>query len=148
MNKVLITFLLGILVPFAASAKYVDPDEKKVQMKREARERQLIKQCKVKNYACTSYAIDKSFYEFPSVRGSKAYIEKNYGNLTKDQAKEKLKELKALYAQVSDDESNPDKWYGKIDTQSLDIEARYIARKYFGMNGYGIEQADVILKMY
>lgn len=148
MTKFIALLLCGLVFPLAATAKYVDPDEKIAQQKREARKQQLIKQCKVKNYACKSNAIDKAHYEIPPVRGQDEYIKKHYGNLTKAQAKEKLKELKVLYKQVQDDESNPDDWYGKIDTQSLDWEAKYIARKYFGMNGYGIEQVDIILKMY
>lgn len=148
MTKFIALLLCGLLFPLAAAAKYVDPDEKIVQQKREARKLQLIKQCKVKNFDCKMTAIKKARYEFPSVRGSEVYIKKHYGNLTKTQAKEKLKELKALYKQVQDDESNPDDWYGKIDTKSLDWEAKYIAGKYFGMHGYGIEQVDIILKMY
>lgn len=148
MTKFIVLLLCGLLFPLAASAKYVDPDEKIVQEKREVRKQQLIKQCKIKNYACKSNAIDKSHYEFPPVRGQEGYIKKHYGYLTKSQAKEKLKELKVLYKQVQDDERNPDNWYGKIDTKSLDWEAHYIAGKYFGMHGYGIEQVDIILKMY
>ncbi|EKI2475204.1 hypothetical protein PDT03_004523 [Salmonella enterica] len=148
MNKFIALLLCGLLLPLVATAKYVDPDEKIVQQKREERKQQLIKQCKVKNFDCKMTAIKKARYEFPSVRGSDNYIKKHYSNLTKSQAKEKLRELKALYKQVEDDESNPDDWYGKIDTKSLDWEAKYLARKYFGMNGYGIEQVDIILKMY
>ncbi|ENY1827854.1 hypothetical protein ACFVMS_004464 [Salmonella enterica] len=148
MNKFIVLMFCGVLFPLAAVAKYVDPDEKIVQKKRELRVSELIKKCKVKNFDCKMTAIKKAKYEYPSVRGSKEYIEKHYSNLTKSQAKEKLKELKVLYKQVEDDESNPDDWYGKIDTQSLDWEAKYIAGKYFGMHGYGIEQVDIILKMY
>ncbi|EGD1138998.1 hypothetical protein IAV22_004422 [Salmonella enterica] len=148
MNKFIALLLCGVLFPLAASAKYVDPDEKIAQQKREARKQQLIKQCKVKNYVCKSNAIDKAHYEFPPVRGQDEYIEKHYGNLTKAQAKEKLRELKALYKQVDDDDSNPDNWHGKIKPIQLDSEAHYIAKKYFGSTGYGIEQVDVILKMH
>lgn len=148
MTKLIALFLCGLLFPLAVTAKYVDPDEKVAQQKREARKQQLIKQCKVKNYACKSDAIDKAHYEFPPVRGQDDYIKKHYGNLTKSQAKEKLRELKALYKQVEDDEYNPDNWHGKLKPIQLDAEAQYIAKKYFGMNGYGIEQVDIILKMY
>lgn len=148
MTKLIALLLCGLVFPLAATAKYVDPDEKIAQQKREAREYQLIKQCKVKNFDCKMTAIEKAHYEFPSVRGSKEYIKKHYDNLTKSQAKEKLRELKKIYEQVEDDDSNPDDWHGKLKPIQLDAEARYIAKKYFGAGGYGVEQIDVILKMH
>ncbi|HHJ4582382.1 TPA: hypothetical protein ACQJXY_004817 [Citrobacter freundii] len=148
MTKFIALLLCGLIFPLAATAKYVDPDEKIVQQKREARMQQLIKKCKVKNFDCKMKAIEKSGYEFPPVRGQDEYIEKHYGNLTKAQAKEELIKIKALYKQVEDDDSNPDEWYGKLKPIQLDAEAHYIAKKYFGAGGYGVEQIDVILKMH
>lgn len=148
MTKLIALLLCGLIFPLAATAKYVDPDEKIAQQKREARKQQLIKKCKVKSFDCKMKAIEKSGHEFPPVRGQDEYIEKHYGNLTKAQAKEELRKLKTLYKQVEDDDSNPDDWYGKLKPIQLDAEANYIAKKYFGAGGYGVEQIDVILKMH
>ncbi|EFT1335491.1 hypothetical protein HV888_004584 [Salmonella enterica] len=148
MNKLIALLFCGLIFPLAATAKYVDPDEKVIQVKRENKMNQLLKKCKKTDYSCRDLAIKKAHYEFPSVRGSKEYIKKHYSNLTKSQAKEKLRELKKIYEQVEDDDSNPDDWHGKLRPVQLDAEARYIGKKYFGAGGYGVEQIDVILKMH
>lgn len=107
-----------------AAGNYVDPVQKEIDQKHKALVVKYKKSCAAHNkVSCLLEAKSKASEEIPN-RGSVAYSKSQYGSLNKAQAKNKVKELVALYDKL--DGQSSASWDGKITQRQIESEIKWI----------------------
>lgn len=107
-----------------AAGNYVDPVQKEIDQKHKPLVAKYKKSCTSNNkVSCLLEAKSKAGEEVPD-RGSVAYSKSQYGSLDKSQAKNKVKELVALYDQLDGQSSK--QWDGKVTQRQIESEIKWI----------------------
>ncbi|EBF2225064.1 hypothetical protein DJ078_23085 [Salmonella enterica] len=107
-----------------AAGNYIDPAQKEIDQKHKALVAKYKKSCSANNkVSCLLEAKSKASDEVPN-RGSVSYSKSQYGSLNKTQAKNKVKELVALYDKL--DGQSSASWDGKITQRQIESEIKWI----------------------
>lgn len=133
--KILTLTVTVIIAQPVLAANYIDSDYKAYQAKRN-QVLSKLKNCNSKQYktvadvnSCRTKIIDEANQKYPA-RGTDAYSEKHYAKLTKEQANNKIIELKKIYdtAKVSTISRKP----GELLKKDVTIEAAWIQENILG----------------
>ncbi|BBW89490.1 hypothetical protein ABNL11_004978 [Klebsiella pneumoniae] len=107
-----------------AGERYIDPIQKKIDEQHKVLIQKYKGSCKAKNkVGCQIEAAERADETVPG-RGTSAYNKSTYGNLSKAQAKAKLKELVSLYDKV--DGQSKASWDGKVEKWMVESEVRWL----------------------
>ena len=118
------TMLAGAAFDVTAAERYVDPIQKKIDLKHKSMLKELEKHCGSNNRVGCILNAKKEASELVPNRGSVAYSKKAYGNLSKSEAKIKVGQLIKLFDKVDGQLSR--NWVGKLDKRHVEAEIRWL----------------------